>query len=107
MNDQNCFTQFLTNVLGMNTARHRNALRQFVSTFAQLMTTTEDEIDTFVSTMHSANSGRANNSTILIPPNVTIGLKAILFELQDREMCGALPGLATLNAINAAHIDRL
>ena len=107
MDDANCFQNFLINVLQMNVPRHRNTLLQFVSTFNQLLATTDDEIDTFVSTMHSANSGRANNSTILIPPNVTIGLKAILFELQDREMCGALPGLATLNAINAAHIDRL
>lgn len=107
MNDANCFSNFIENVLGMTVPRHRNALLQFISTFNQLLVTTKEELDTFVTTTHGANSGRANNQKILIPPNVVIGLKSILFELNDRAMCGALPNLATLNAITMDHINRL
>ena len=107
MNDPNCFSNFIENVLGMTGPRHRNALLQFISTFSQLLVTTEDEIDTFVTTTHGANSGRSTNQKILIPPNVVIGLKSILFELNDRAMCGALPTLATLNGITMDHVNSL
>ena len=107
MDDANCFRNFLTNVLQMTVPRHRNTLLQFVSTFNQLLATTDNEIDTFVSTTHSANSGRANNAKILIEPNVIIGLKSILFELKDRQMCRALSNLATLNAIDVNQINGL
>ena len=80
----------------MTVPRNRNTLLQFVSTFNQLLSTTDEEIDTFVSTTHSANSGR-----------VIIGLKSILFELKDRAMCRALPNLATLNAITIIQVNAL
>ena len=44
---------------------------------------------------------------ILIEPNVIIGLKSILFELKDRQMCRALSNLATLNAIDVNQINGL
>ena len=107
MDDQPCFENFLTTVLNITVPRNRNTLLQFVSTFNQLLSTTDEEIDTFVSTTHSANSGRANNAKILISPTVIIGLKSILFELKDRAMCRALPNIATLNAITIDQVNAL
>ena len=107
MNDPAIFNDFIQNVMGINTLRVRNVITNFVPTFSNLLTTTDDEIATFVSTTHSSNSARGNTQKILIPSNVSVSLQAMLFELKDREVCQALPDQATLQAIMPIHITAL
>ena len=104
MNDIPTFQHLINNTLGVNTPCVQNEIYGFVNTFTSLLAISDNEIDDFVKGTHSSNSGRANNARILIPPNVPTALKAILFELQDRAICNALPGQADLMAINAAQI---
>jgi hypothetical protein len=107
MNDPNVFTDFITNVLGETIPRNRDMIISFITTFSELITTSEQEIDTFVTNVHSSNSGRANNSKIVISPNTTIGLKAIRFELKDRLVCNALPTVEIIQAININELNIL
>ena len=107
MDNQAAFNNCVTNTLQVNVPRNRLAITTFVSTFNQLLSTTEDELDSFVTSIHSSNSGRANNARLVILPNAVIRLKAILFELKDREICGTLPDLATLNAIDDVQLNIL
>jgi len=72
--------------------------------FTALLSTSDHDIDAFVKSTHSANSARTAQR-ILIPPAAIITLKAIRFELEDRERCGALPQLATLQALTAVQIN--
>ena len=107
MNDPAVFAHFVQNVLGVTTPRVRNVIFDFVPTFNDLLSTTDDEIAAFVSTTHSSNSARGNTQKILIPSNVSISLQAMLFELKDRELCQALPDQATLQAITPVHLTAL
>ena len=91
--------------LNVNVPRTRNEILGFVNTFSALLATSDEEINEFVKNTHSSNSGRANNARILIPPNVPISFKAILFELNDRQICDALPGQAVLGAIGNAQLN--
>ena len=79
MNDSAIFDTFVQNILGVSTPRARNAITAFVSTFNDLLSTTDEEIDAFVATTHSANSARAANAKILIPSNVAVSLQALFF----------------------------
>ena len=101
MDDNNLFEAFLANVAGVTVDRARNEILQFIPTFTALLGTSEREIDNFVKSTHSSNSARAANSRILIPTTAVITLKAILFELKDRQMCDALSTMAMLTAIDA------
>ena len=107
MNDPAIFQGFVQNTLGVTTPRVRNVIFDFISTFEELLSTTDEEITNFVSTTHSSNSARANNQKILIPSNVAISLQALLFELKDRSLCNALPDAATLSAITALQLRAL
>ena len=107
MDDNNLFEAFLANVAGVTVDRARNEILQFITTFTALLGTSEKEIDNFVKSTHSSNSARAANSRILIPTTAVITLKAILFELKDRQMCDALPTMAMLTAIDAEQVDQL
>ena len=104
MDDQNIFTAFVTNILGVGTPRVRNEITGFVSTFFDLLSSSESEIDNFVKTTHGANSARAANARTLIPPGVIQGLKSIQFELKDCEMCDSLPDAAALNNLDNAQM---
>ena len=104
MNDIPTFQHLISNTLGVGTPRVRNEIYGFVDTYNSLLAVSDNEIDEFVKGTHSANSGRPNAARILIPPNVPTALKAILFELQDRAICNALPAQADLMAINNAQI---
>ena len=105
MDDQALYTNFLTNVAGVTVARAQNELLSFANTFRVLSSTSDKEIDTFVKNTHDLNSTRANNAKILIPTQAVMALKAILFELKDRDMCDALPTAAVLGALNANQIQ--
>ena len=105
MDDANEFTTFLTNIGGLNVARARNEVITFVNTFEALLSTSEAEIDNFVKNTHASNSARAAAQRILIPTAAVITLKALRFELCDREKCGTLPDLAALQAIDAGMIS--
>ena len=107
MNQATPFDNFLLNVLGFILPRNQVAIRSFMSNFEQLLATTEDELDSFVTNTHGSNTGRPAAQKITIPPNVLIGLKSILFELKDREIYGALPDLAVLNAIDHVQLMTL
>ena len=107
MDDPVVYTNFLTNVAGVTVARARNELLTFANTFRTLLSSNEKELDRFVKDTHASNSARNNNARILIPTQSVIALKAILFELKDRDRCDALPTLAMLQAINANTINQL
>ena len=105
MNDPVLFATFVQNVLGVGTARVRNEITNFVNTFGSLLSISDSEIDEFVKSTHNSNSGRANNARILISSNVPTALKALSFELRDRNICDALPGAAILGALNNAQLN--
>ena len=107
MNDPVVFADFLQNVLLEALPRNRNHIASFIPTFQVLLNTTDAEIDTFVQSTHSSNSGRANNARIILQGGTSIGLKSIRFELKDRQACGALPQQAILMAINIAQINTI
>ena len=86
-------------MFGVTVPRARNAILDFVPTLNDLLSLSDDEIASFVTTIHSSNSARGNNAKILISPNVTLSLQALLFELKDRELCNALPTMQEINAI--------
>lgn len=104
MGDPTIFLNFLTNVAGFTNAWPRNEFLQFADTFQALLGTSEKELDSFVKNTHSANSARANNQKILIPPGSVITLKALLFELKDRDLCDSLPNAAMLDALDPAQV---
>ena len=103
MNDRNVFNKFLQRALGVTQVRTRNAILDFIPTMNDLLSLSEDEISSFVSTIHSSNTARGN-SKILISPNVTVSLQALLFELKDRQICNALPDQAVIDAIQPADV---
>ena len=105
MNDPAQFTAFLTNLCGLTIDRARNEVTTFLNTFEDLLSTSEEEIDNFVKNTHAANSARAAAQRILIPTASIVTLKALRFELIDREKCGVLPNQATLQGMNAANLN--
>ena len=84
MNDPAVFEHFLQNFLLEATPRNRQIILSFTPSFAVLMNTTDDEIDTFIQSTHSSNSGRANNAKIVFQGGTPIRLNSIIFELKDR-----------------------
>ena len=104
MDDTNAFDNFLQNVVGVTVPHARNAILDFIPTLSDLLALSDDEIASFVATIHASNSARANNAKVLISPQVTVSLQALLFELKDRELCGALPTLAEINMITIADL---
>ena len=59
MDDIPTFTAFVQNILGVTIARARTELIAYIPTFRRLMTISEEDIDRFISQVHSSNSGRA------------------------------------------------
>ena len=107
MNDAALFSTFLSGPLGLTVARTRNEVTDFIGTFNDLLSTSEKEIDDFVKTVHASNSARPANAKMVIKASVITGLKSLLYELKDRELCGALPDHVTLSAIDAAQLALL
>lgn len=106
MNDPAIFSTFLQVRCGM-IARVRTEFITFVDTFENLLTVTDADIDSFVKSTHAANTARAANAKILISPNSALIIKALLFELQDRLMCNALPTDVMLQALDAAQLNAM
>ena len=105
MDDSDEFRAFLSNLCGLTVIRERNETITFLNTFDALISTSEKEIDNFVRHTHSSNSARAATQRILIPSAAIVTLKALRFELIDRENCGVLPDLVALQGMNAANIN--
>ena len=106
MDDPAIFSTFLQVGCGM-IVRVRNEFITFVDTFETLLTVTDTDIDAFVKSTHAANTARAVNIRLLISPNSVLNIKAVLFELQDRLMCDALPTVLILQALDAAQISAM
>ena len=104
MDDEPTYLNFITNTCVVAVPRLRNELLSYANAFSSLLATTEKEFDTFVKTTHASNSARPANAKILIPNAAIIAVKAVLFELKDREHCNALPNQAMLNAIDPGEI---
>ena len=56
------FSDFLRNILGVTVNRTLNEITSFIETFADLLSSSDSEIDTFVKEVHSSNSARNANS---------------------------------------------
>ena len=107
MDDPVIFETFLRTECGLTVARARNEMVTFVDSFTAVLSTSDNEIDSFVKNIHSSNSARNAVARILIPPSTVIALKAIRFELQDRQRCGALPNEITLRALDTVQMNYL
>ena len=71
------------------------------------MSSSDDEIDAFVKEVHSGNSTRASNTKFLKISSVILGLKSILFELKDRDICDALPNATTLRGLDINQLSSI
>ena len=101
MDDQNLFAGFLTNIVCLRQLRQRDAIKENVaSTFRELQSTSEDEINSFLKGNNSLNSNRNAAQRVLIEPHHIQSLKAILFELKDRKQCNSSPTAEMLNRID-------
>ena len=78
----------------------------FIESFEDLLNSSDDEIDAFVEEVHNSSSARAFNAKLLIGSSVVLGLKSILFKLKARDMCGALPSVTILRALDANQLSR-
>ena len=63
------------------------------------MVTTDDDIDTFITTDRDKKYGWALAQRISIPVGVLMHLKVLHFKLDDRNKCDSLPDAAMLAAI--------
>ena len=107
MNDPAIFANFLEIVLQIRPTRVRVEIITFIESFEDLLNSSDDEIDAFVKEVHSGNSARASNAKILISSSVVLGLKSILFELKDRDMCDALPNATVLRGLDANQLSSM
>ena len=69
-----------------------------------LVVTTDDDIDKFIATVHGENSGRALAQMISIPVGVIMHLKALCFELKNRNKCDVLPDATMIAAIDISQL---
>ena len=104
MDDPVAFAGFIQHVCGVTDERARREILSFLPTFHSLMSTTDDEIDKFVTAVHGANTGRANAQRISIPVAVIMHMKALRFELDDRNKCNALPDADILAGITVPQL---
>ena len=104
MDDPAIFQQFLMNNGRLTVPRAQQELLGFINTFETLLTTTDEEIDSFMSTSHASNNAHSTNNKIIKPIGKILSSKAVLFELKDRERCDALPGLQILQSLNAEEV---
>ena len=104
MNNPACLTRYIQQVAGVTNNIASDAIEAFVPTFSALLGTTDEDIEKFVSTTHSANSGRATADRVVIPASAISALQTMLFELKDRQRCDALPDEAVFNNLTAAHL---
>ena len=94
------FSDFIQNVLRIAIQRNRQAVATFMPTFRAVLTTSDNDIDDFVKSIHGNNSRLQQQQRITIEPSVVIYLKGLHFELKDRERCDALPDAAWLGNLD-------
>ena len=104
MDDIPTFIAFLQNILGIAVARARTELIAFIPTFIRLMTISEEDIDRFISQVHSSNSGCQAAQRIVYGPALAANLKALSFTLKDRANCNALYDAQGLAALDQAQL---
>ena len=75
------------------------------STFSALLSLSENDFDEYVKTTLASNSARAAAAKILLPTNLIMGIKAVLFELHDRQRCNALPSRVMLENLDLVQIE--
>ena len=105
MNDPVIFVKFLDNVLQVWPARVREEIVTFIETFEDLLSSSDEEIDAFAKEVHPSNSARASNAKLIVSSDVVLGLKSILLELEDREMCEVIPRALILNNLDSTQIS--
>ena len=81
------FANFLRSILVVTQNRTLNEITSFIETFYDILSLSDNEIDTFVKEVHSSNRARGANARILVSSNIVKGLKSILLELKDRQLC--------------------
>ena len=107
-NDPTLVASFLKNILQVRPVRVREKIITFIETFEDLLSSSDDEIDAFVTgEVHNDNGARASNAKLLIGSNVVLGLKSILFELKNRDVCDALPSVAVLNFLDPSQVSSM
>ena len=99
------FANFLRNILGVTLNRTLNKITRFIETFYDLLSLSENKMDTFVKELHSSNSARSANERILISYNVVMRLKSILFDLKYRQLCDALTDATILTEKNSGQVN--
>ena len=107
INDPTIFAKFFENVLQVRPVRVRDEIITFVERFEDLLSSSDDEIDAFVKEVHNGNSARSSNAKLLIVSSIVLGLKRILFELKDRDMCGALLNATILRGLDAYQVSSM
>ena len=105
MNDLRVFENYLSTkcVLTINLAR--DEIVEFVNSFTALLDIYNAEIENLVKNTHATNSDRPSNGKILVPASTIFALKVLRFELENRARCGALPVLATPQALDAVQLN--
>ena len=68
------FANFLQSILGVTQNRTLNGIISFIETFDDLLSSSDNKIDTFVKEVHSSNSVTSANARILISSNIVMGL---------------------------------
>ena len=107
MDDPVVYSRFLEEICGITLPRVTAEILTFATTFAELLSSTEVELNEFVKNTHSANSARAANAKILVTAGAVISLQSILFELKDRERCNSLPTQVMLMGLNIRQVATL
>ena len=79
----------------------------FIDYFGELITTRDEDIDTFVRDTHTPNMARVTAARIIIGSRVSTHIKDFRIELNDSKICTALPDKDNLNAINMNQVNIL
>ena len=82
-----------------------NEITIFIEKIDDFLSSLDNKIDTFVKEVHSSNSARSANARILISSNIVMGLKSILFQFKDGQICDDLPDATILTAIYAGQVN--
>ena len=70
MNDPSIFANFLDTVLQVRPLRIKDEFLSFVGTFDDLLSSSDDEINSFVKEVYSGNSARSTGAKTLICSSV-------------------------------------
>ena len=90
MDDAVAFAYFTQPVCNVNVARNSNKKILFFRTFSSLMGPTNDDIDKLITAFHGETYGITLAQRISIPVVIIMHIKALCFELYDRNNLYAL-----------------